>query len=307
MRRELDIPVGTETLKAVFVTPEGSAKRHPVVVMAGGWCYVKEIVLSQYAEEMVQRGVAVLMFDLRCLGESTGEPRQHLDPWVQIEDYRNVISYAERMPEVDANRIAVWGISYSGGHALILGAIEPRIRCAVSIIPVVEGYKTMQLLQGTRGGRFSRLCKEILEDRRRRHAGGERAYIPHNAADPDNEMCVWPFKSSFEFFGKARATFAPRYQNRSTLESVELLMNYSVTPFLGRLLNIPVLMVVAEGDTHTPWELQVEAFNLIPSPRKEIEVLPQVSHIGLYSDKSLLLRAAIPSAKFLARYLVQRE
>lgn len=151
------------------------------------------------------------------------------------------------------------------------------------------------------------MCKEILEDRRRRHAGGERAYIPHNAADPDNEMCVWPFKSSFEFFGKARATFAPRYQNRSTLESVELLMNYSVTPFLGRLLNIPVLMVVAEGDTHTPWELQVEAFNLIPSPRKEIEVLPQVSHIGLYSDKSLLLRAAIPSAKFLARYLVQRE
>ena len=303
MRREIDIPSGKETLKAVFVTPEGSSGRLPVVVMAGGWCYVKEIVLPQYAEEMLERGMAVLMFDLRCLGESSGEPRQHLDPWLQIEDYRNVISYAEKMPEVDPERIAVWGISYSGGHAIILGAIEPRLRAAVSVIPVTDGYKAMQIVQGTRGERFDLLCQAILADRRARHAGAAPAYIPHNAADPDKEMCTWAFKSSFDFFSKAKATFAPRFHNGSTLESVEMLMNYSVYPFLPRLLNLPIMMLVAENDTHTPWELQIDAFNRIPSPRKEIVVLPEVSHIGLYADRSLLTRAAVPGARFLARYL----
>ena len=272
--------------------------------MGGGWLYVKEIVLPDYAEEMVKRGLAVLMFDYRGLGESSGEPRQHLDPWAQIEDYRNVISYAERLPDIDPARIAAWGISYAGGHTLILGAIEPRLRAVVSVIPVIDGYKTMELVQGTRNDRMSRLTKAILDDRRTRYQGGEPAYIPHNSLEPDSELCTWPFKSSYEFFSKARSTFAPRNQNRSTLESVELLMSYSVNPFLGRLLGMPVLMVVVDGDDHTPWELQIDAYQRIPSPRKEIALLEKVSHIGLYSDKSLLSRAAMPSAAFLAKHLL---
>lgn len=303
MRREIDIPSDGETLKGVLVTPDTGAKRHPLVVMAGGWCYVKEIVLPEYAEEMVRRGIAVLRFDLRNLGESTGEPRQHMDPWEQIEDYRNVISHAERLAEIDADRIAVWGISYSGGHALILGATEPRARCVVSIVPVIDGYRTLQLVHGYGAYRFNRLQEAILEDRRKRAAGGERAFIPHNTPDPQNEMVTWPFKSSHEFFSRAAATFAPRYQNRSTLESTESLLNYSVAPFLSRLIGTPVLMVVVEQDNHTPWELQLEAYNSIPSPRKEIVVVKQVTHIGLYSDKSLLTRAAIPGAEFLAKHL----
>jgi fermentation-respiration switch protein FrsA (DUF1100 family) len=303
VRREIDIASGRETLKAVLLTPDHGSKPYPLVIMAGGWCYVKEIVLPQYADEIVRRNIAVLMFDHRNFGESTGKLRQHVDPWEQIEDYRNVVSYAEQLPDIDANRLAIWGISYSGGHALILGAIEPRAKCVVSVVPVVDGYRTLQLVHGYGAYRFNLLKNAILEDRRKRAAGGERAYIPHNTPNPDCEMVTWPFKSSYEFFSKARATFAPRYENRSTLESTELLLNYSVVPFLGRLLATPVLMILAEDDNHTPWELQIEAYNSIPSPRKEIVVLKEVTHIGLYSDNSLLKRAAIPSAEFFDRYL----
>lgn len=303
MRREIDIPSGGVMLKAVLITPNGGDKPYPLVVMAGGWCYVKEIVLPQYAEEMVTRNLAVLMFDLRNLGESGGELRQHMNPWEQIEDYRNVISHAESLPEVDAGRIAVWGISYSGGHALILGAVEPRAKCVVSIVPVIDGWRTLELVHGYGAYRFIRLQQAILEDRRTRTASGERAYIPHNTPNPEVDLVTWPFKSSYEFFSKAQATFAPRYQNRSTLESTELLLNYSVFPFLDRLLATPVLMVVVEEDNHTPWSLQIEAYNRIPSPRKQIEVLKQVTHIGLYADKSRLTKAAVPGAQFLAKHL----
>ena len=105
-------------------------------------------------------GFAALIFDYRGFGGSGGEPRQHLDPWAQIEDYRNAISYVETRPEVDADRIAVWGISYSGGHALIVGAVDRRVRAVLSIVPVVEGLETMRRAHGTMG--FRRFTSELL-------------------------------------------------------------------------------------------------------------------------------------------------
>ena len=59
---------------------------HPLVIMAGGWCYVKEIVMPHYAKFFGDRDFATLLFDYRTLGASDGQPRQHIDPWAQIED-----------------------------------------------------------------------------------------------------------------------------------------------------------------------------------------------------------------------------
>ena len=126
------------TVRGDLLLPDGDGP-HPVVVMAGGWCYVKELRQPQYAQEFVERGFAALIFDYRTIGASDGEPRQHLDPWAQIEDYRNAISYLETRPDIDADRIGVWGISYSGGHVLILGAIDPRVKVIVSNVPVIDG------------------------------------------------------------------------------------------------------------------------------------------------------------------------
>ena len=91
-----------------------------------------------------------MMFDYRTLGASEGHTRQHIHPWRQIEDYRNAISFAETLPEIDSDRIAVWGISYSGGHVLILGALDPRVKGIISTIPVVDGYENMTRSHGER-------------------------------------------------------------------------------------------------------------------------------------------------------------
>ena len=77
--------------------------------MAGGWCYVKEIVMPHYADFFVQSGLSVLIFDYRNLGGSDGQPRQHVDPYEQIEDYKNAISFAQTLPEIDPKRVGIWG------------------------------------------------------------------------------------------------------------------------------------------------------------------------------------------------------
>ena len=137
--RKVQFKSEDHTLSGVLVLPEGVSGPVPLVVMGGGWCYVKEIVMPHYAKGIVAAGSAVLMFDYRNFGESTGERRQHINPSEQIEDFRNAISYAETLPEIDAQRIGVWGISYAGGHVISVAAMDSRVKLAVSNIPVVNG------------------------------------------------------------------------------------------------------------------------------------------------------------------------
>jgi hypothetical protein len=65
-----------------------------------------------------------LLHDHRTFGVSAGEPRQDVDPWRQIADWRRAISYLESRPEVDASRIGLWGTSYAGAGRNILAALD---------------------------------------------------------------------------------------------------------------------------------------------------------------------------------------
>jgi dienelactone hydrolase len=113
-RLDVEFKLEGATVRAWFYKAGGDGPR-PAVVLAGGWCYVREIVMPTYAQAFAQAGVNAMIFDYRNLGVSDGDNRQHLDPWAQIRDYENAISFLERRKDVDPHRIGVWGISYSGG------------------------------------------------------------------------------------------------------------------------------------------------------------------------------------------------
>src|SRR6059036_471516 len=132
--KEVSFLSGGDTVRGDLYLPPGNGP-FPAVVLAGGWCYVKELRQPRYAEAFVAKGIAALVFDYRRLGASDGTPRQRLDPWDQIEDYQNAITFLEERAKVDGDRIGVWGISYSGGHVLILGAVDPRVKAIVSNVP----------------------------------------------------------------------------------------------------------------------------------------------------------------------------
>jgi fermentation-respiration switch protein FrsA (DUF1100 family) len=304
MRRE-DIEFDSEgtTVRGWLYRPDGADQDVPAVVLAGGWCYVRELVMPYYAEAFAQAGMAALVFDYRNLGASDGEPRQHLDPWAQIRDYQNALSYLERTNGIDADNLGAWGISYSGGHVLILAATDPRVRAIVSQIPVVDGYRNMRRIHGTMG--YRRLWEAILEDRRLRFDDpGKRLHIPHASTEPDRELSSWPFPETRTTFATLQQTEAPRYQNSSTMESVDLLLNYDVAPFVPRIYDTPTLMVVAEGDDLTLWDLEIESFNAIPTTKKKLVVLPHTTHMTLYSDRDKLAAAAAQAVAWFTQHLL---
>jgi fermentation-respiration switch protein FrsA (DUF1100 family) len=302
MRRNIEFKSKGEICRGWFYTPDEGKGPFPVVVMAGGWCYVKEIVMPHYADFFVKAGLGALIFNYRHLGDSDGLPRQHVDPWAQIEDYKNAISFAQSLPEVDPERIGIWGISYSGGHVLITGATDQRVKCIVSTIPVVDGYRNMKRVHGGVG--YRRLIKAVIEDRKRRFEGGDSEYIAMATEVPHQTLSTWPFPDTAKVFKEIKEKEAPLHEHRSTIESVELLMNYNVFPYLPRILNTPTLMLVAEGDDITLWDLEIEAYNQIPTAQKKLFVIPETSHMTLYSDRSKLQIAAGVATQWLAEHLV---
>ncbi len=302
MKKSVEFNSKGSKVRAVLVTPETGSGPFPVAIMGGGWCYVKEIVLPHYAEAIVKAGVAVLMFDYRGLGESEGEPRQHIDPWAQVEDYKNAISFAAKQPEIDANRIGIWGISYAGGHVVIVAATDPRVKCVVSTVPVVEGWETMKRCHGER--KFDKLLKLIQEDRVRRSDGQPGAMMPMSHSDPDNNLSSWPFPHVYEIFMRIKEKEAPRHEHHNTIESVDLLLQYDTFAYAKRILNTPTLVVVAEQDNITQWDLEIQMYNTIPAGNKELVVLEKVNHMSLYSTRSHLEKASGHHARFLKKHLI---
>jgi dipeptidyl aminopeptidase/acylaminoacyl peptidase len=113
-------------LGAWLYLPNSDAQRSPAITMAHGYAGVKEHGITRFAEAFTDAGFVVLLHDHRTFGISGGEPRQDVDPWRQVADWRRAISYLESRPEVDPKRIGLWGTSYAGGHALVLGATDRR-------------------------------------------------------------------------------------------------------------------------------------------------------------------------------------
>ena len=293
------IPSGGEELEALLYLPT-TPPPHPFVVMAGGWCYVKELVQPLFAEVFTEAGLGALIFDYRTFGGSSGEPRQHIDPWMQIEDYRNALSYLQSRDDVDEDRLAAWGISYSGGHVLILGAIDDRLRAVCSIVPVIDGWDNLRLGHGTVS--FRALLAALREARTRLYQTGEQTYIDHQPAQL-GAVGTFPFPHSRETFKRLRQSEGPGYEGRATAVSTEMLLTYSVRPFLSRLLATPTLMCLAEGDDHTHWDLAAEAFNAIPGMRKQLHVVPRAGHLTLYEDVDVRRTVAGIAADFFASHL----
>jgi fermentation-respiration switch protein FrsA (DUF1100 family) len=91
---------GGVTLRGWLLLPDGPGP-YPAITMAHGYAGVKEHGLERFAGAFAEDGFVVLVHDHRSFGASDGEPRQDVDPWRQIADWRRAISFLESQPEVE--------------------------------------------------------------------------------------------------------------------------------------------------------------------------------------------------------------
>ena len=128
-----------EQRAATLYRPGGLRGPVPCVVMGHGVTLTRGDGIPDYAERFAAAGFAALAFDYRHWGNSEGEPRRWVSLRRQLEDWRAAVAYARTLAGVDHERVAVWGMSLGGGHALLTAAADRRVAAVVAVVPMTDG------------------------------------------------------------------------------------------------------------------------------------------------------------------------
>jgi uncharacterized protein len=280
MRNDVEFDAAGTILRGWLFEPEAVDTKLPAVVMAHGFSALKEMDLDRYAEAFAAAGLAVLVYDNRNLGASDGQPRWEIDPVAQMRDYSHAITYARTRAEIDPERIGVWGTSYTGGLVLIAAALDKRIKCVVSQVPFISGYETM--LQVMPIEARTQFYEMIYRERDEIAAGLPPTTVQVCTDDPAKPLTA-PGRRTHEYFHSHVRNKNLDWQNKVTLRSLELRLEYEVSPYIGRISPTPLLMIVADNDTITPTDISLRAFEQALEPKKL--VLIRGDHYDPYLDK----------------------
>lgn len=268
-RVDIEFPGEEEvTLRGWLYRPEGAeARPRPAITMAHGFAAVKEHGLDRFACAFAQAGFVVLVHDHRGFGASDGLPRHDVDPWRQIADWRRAISYLESRPEVDGSRVGIWGTSYAGGHAIMLGATDRRIRCVVAQVPTISGFE-----QGRRRvapDATAALETAFADDERAALNGEPRRRMAVVSGDP-TVAAAYRSPDAIAFYQQedARKTWS----NDVTLRSTRVARAYEPGIWVARVSPTPLLMVVALQDTITVTDLALSAYEAALQPKRLVAI-----------------------------------
>jgi hypothetical protein len=114
-RRDVLFSVEGEEVVGWLYMPSEPTGPVPCVILNNGFGGTRKMVLEPFARRFAEAGLAALTFDYRHFGDSAGEPRHLFSLDGQVADCRGAIAFARGLPEIDADRIAIWGTSATRG------------------------------------------------------------------------------------------------------------------------------------------------------------------------------------------------
>lgn len=263
-RSAIEFNADGSLIRGWLYVPKENVKKCPAIVMAHGFGSLKEMHLDEFAEVFVKSGFAVIVFDYRGFGDSEGSPRNEVDPYKQIEDYRHAITFATTVDEIDEQRIGIWGTSYSGGHVLVVAATDYRVKCVVSQVPTVSGNQSS--LRRVPPERIHALHEAFAEDRINRMNGEEptmRTLVSYNSEDRP----VYGLDQAVKWYSEAGER-SPNWTNQVTLRSVEFSRSYNPGAYISYIAPVPLLMILGKEDYVTPTDLALQAYSSALEPKK---------------------------------------
>jgi uncharacterized protein len=267
----------------------------PCVVMAHGFAGTVDSGLMPFAERYAAAGLDVLAFDYRHFGASGGEPRQLVSVSEQLADYAAAIAFARDLPGVDAERIVVWGSSFSGGHVVAVAAADPRIAAVISQVPSMDGRATLlNLIRYAGVAQVMRVTLAAIRDTIGARRGQPPVMVPVVA--PPGTLAAMSTPDSEPGY---LAITGPTWRN-------EVPARFGLTLGLYRpglqaaRLPCPMLVQIADRDAIAPPAAAQEAAWLATG-RAEVRTYP-LGHFDIYRGEAFE-RAVADQLHFLGRHL----
>ncbi|WP_086840910.1 alpha/beta hydrolase [Amycolatopsis kentuckyensis] len=244
-RHDVDFPSGDTFCAAWLYVPEGLAAPAPVIILGHGLGATREMRLDAFAERFAQAGFAVLAFTYRHFGDSGGSPRQLLSINRQLADWDAAIAHVKARGDVDGSRIAVWGSSFGGGHAITVAARHPELRAAVAQCPFTDGLASAVALGPVASLKLGPVLARDLVARLR---GADPAMIPLAAAPGSPALMNAP-----DALPGYQALVPPgtTFRNEVAARVVPTIAGYRPGRAAKRI-TIPILFCVSTTDSVTP-------------------------------------------------------
>jgi dipeptidyl aminopeptidase/acylaminoacyl peptidase len=250
----------------------GTGGPSPAVLFCPGYSGTRYAAFYQpYIERLVSAGYAVLLSDYRGWGDSGGT-RGVIDPRLQTDDLRAGISFLETVASVDAARIGLLGVSYGGGHATYVNAVDERVRTAAAISAVGDGEVLLRSMR--REYEWYEFLAELGEERRRVVTGAEPRLVHPN----EDIQIPTPERRSTKVKGAVDPSKTP---TQTPLLNVQAILEYAPRRVAAETRRM--LWICTEHDDVVPSHQSRLMFELAPQP-KRLVVLPGGGHYRTYIE-----------------------
>lgn len=295
MREDLDFDSQGTRCAAWLYRPETAGNR-PCVVMAHGFSGVREQRLDAFAERFAAAGLAVLLFDYRHFGASDGQPRQLLSIRRQLQDWQAAVSTARSLDGVDRDRVALYGMSLSGGHVQHIAANDEAVAAVIAQVPFCDGLRNL----GVFGARhILRLTFAGLRDSATTLVTGNPYRIP--AVGQPGALAVLNTPGTLEGFARMDPP-GSTWRNEVCARIALMLGLYRPGRLAGRI-RCPILYCLGESDNLTPPSLAHAAAE--KARHSEVNVYPS-DHFDM-AMPPLWERVIADQSDFLVRHLIARD
>ncbi|CUH98521.1 alpha/beta hydrolase [Leisingera aquaemixtae] len=291
--RDVTFPSGAETLAGKFFMPPGEGP-FPAVAVVGPVAFVKEQSPVQYATRLARQGLAVLIFDPRYHGASSGEPRRFESGEAKTEDIGAALTFLAAQEGVAQNKLGVLGIC-QGVNWAIEAAVRDR---RVSALGIVAGHyltpATATLYLGDDQAIAARM-ERAAEARAVYENSGEVRYIPIIGSDEAlltaELIAQWyaPWDNRAPWFA-----YRGGWENRITAMSEEVIWGWKINETITRL-QTPVLMVHGDKAASGPM-IPRELFDTIPAADKALHWIKGANQLQFYEDPLVIDAALAPLA-----------
>jgi alpha-beta hydrolase superfamily lysophospholipase len=294
----IEFPSEGATLRGRLYT-RPSSRPLPAVIMAHGLsATIHGMTADRYAEVFRDAGFAVLLFDHRNFGVSDGEPRQQINKWVQARGYRDAMDFLGARPDIDRERMALWGDSMSAAEVIVVGSIDARVKAVVAQVPACGDSPPAP---DPDGSLFAAIREKLLHGDVGATPENTIGPLPIVSTDQKGTPSILRALTAYRWFTEHGGRFGSKWENSATL----------VAPAAPNAVlcaahhKAPLLIVMSPEDEMGGCNPAItrRAFEVAPGPKELFETAG--GHFGLlYHPSPLFDHAARAERAFLFRHLM---
>ncbi|WP_343747542.1 alpha/beta hydrolase [Fluviicola sp.] len=277
------------TLSGDLYLPKNAGdQKLAALAISGPFGAVKEQSSGLYANQMAERGFAVVAFDASYTGESGGEPRNVASPDINTEDFSAAVDFLGLQKNVDRNKIGIIGICGFGGMALNATAIDKRIKAVVTTSMydmsrvMSQGYNDAVTLE-QRTKTLENLNQQRWVDAENGKPAFPKMHLPEKLNGDEPQFV----KEYFDYYKTPRG-----YHKRSvnsnggwTVTTPLSFMNMPLLSYIKEISPRPVLIIAGEN-AHSRY-FSEDAYKAAAEP-KELMIIPGGVHVDLYDKVDII-------------------